>query len=82
MHVAVQEPISHRVWILGGTPRDREKKDAGIRELTFSSDQPLKLLALESVSKNLDKLAPEIKTLPEVLRLAVKAKAERRYIIT
>ena len=83
-HAAVKEPSSHRVWIVGGfgyVPTS-EMSSLHIKELTFSSDQTLKVLALESVTKNLDKLSPQIKELPETLRLSVEAKSQKKYIIT
>ena len=74
-HAAVKEPSSKRVWIIGGHVNH-------IRELTFSSDQTLKVLALESVTKNLDKLSHKIKELPDALRLSVEAKTNKKYIIS
>ena len=86
LHAAVQEPSSCRLWLVGGScgfsdthqyvPTDH------ISQLTFSSDQTLKVLALESVVKHRDKLAPNIRELPATLLLSVNAKARRKYVIS
>ena len=84
-HAAVKEPSSKRVWIIGGHVNESDigaHAPGHIRELTFSSDQTLKVLALESATKNLDKLLPNLKELPDTLRLTVEAKANKKYIIT
>ena len=49
-----------------------------VKELTFSSDQKLKVLALESVVKNLEILAPEVQRLPINLRKLVEARRATR----
>ena len=84
-HVAVKEMSSHRVWLIGGYSEDsfrRRKNAVHIRELTFSSDQTLKVLALDSVTKNMDKLTPGIEELPHELRLAIESKSKRKYQIS
>ena len=53
-----------------------------IGELTFNSNQKLKVLALESVSKNFEKLALEIKKLPDGLKRAAEDRVRRKYVIT
>ena len=70
------------MWTVGGISGVGFDPVDHIREPTFSSSQSLKVLALESVTKNLDKLSPNLKELPEALRLSVEAKAEKKYIIT
>ena len=86
LHTAVQEPSSKRVWLIGGfsnyARRGKERAADHIRELTFSSNQTLKVLALESVVRNFDSLAPGIQELPYRLRLRVEAKAQRKYQIS
>ena len=81
-HVAIQEPISKRVWLVGGLVTRGQISDQ-IRELTFMAP-PLKILALESTAKNIQKLAPQIEELPkkDPLRRSVEAKAQRKYKIT
>jgi len=81
-HHAVKEPNSRRLWIIGGMAGDiafaypdRLKHADRVKELTFSSDQRLKVLALESVVMNLERLAPEVQKLPMNLRKLVEAKS-------
>ena len=84
LHVAVQEPSSSRLWLLGGAGTVKQNTimpTDHISELTFSSNQTLKVLALESVVKHHNRLEPKIKELPTTLQLAVEAKAKRKYII-
>ena len=80
-HKSVKEPSSKRVWIVGGSVNNEGQYSDHITELTFSSDQTLKVLALESVTRNIDKLAYNSKELPDVLRLAIESKAKRKSII-
>ena len=54
---------------------NRLKHADRVKELTFSSDQRLKVLALESVVTNLERLAPEVQKLPINLRKLVEAKS-------
>ena len=54
---------------------DRLKHADRVKELTFSSDQRLKVLALESVVMNLERLAPEVQKLPMNLQKLVEAKS-------
>ena len=86
LQTAVQEPCSNRVWLIGGfsnyAKEGKERPADHIRELTFSSDQTLKVLALESTVRNIDRLAPGIQELPFKLRLAVEAKTHRKYQIS
>ena len=81
-HKSVIEPSSKRVWIVGGSVNNEGQYSDHITELPFSSDQTLKVLALESVTRNIDKLAYNSKELPDVLRLAIESKAKRKSIIT
>lgn len=74
--------LSRRLWIVGGMSGDiafaypnRLNHADRVRELTFSSDQRLKVLALESVVKNLEKLAPEVQRLPINLQKLVEARS-------
>ena len=74
--------FSRRLWIVGGMSGDiafaypnRLKHADRVKELTFSSDQKLKVLALESVVKNLEILAPEVQRLPNNLRKLVEARS-------
>ena len=80
-HEAVKEPISQRVWILGGSDSTGNHADY-IKALAFSSNQKLKVLALEYVVKNFEKFASEIKGLPPELQLAVEERAQRKYVIS
>ena len=61
---------------------NRLKHADRVKELTFSSDQRLKVLAVESVVMNLERLAPEVQKLPINLQKLVEAKsrAYRRMI--
>ena len=83
-HAAAVEPSSKRLWIVGGYENMREynpaKYTTPIRELTFSSDQRLRVLALESVARNKDKYQETIKTLPEDLQRAIINKAENHVV--
>ena len=54
---------------------NRLKHADRVKELTFSSDQRLKVLALESVVMNLERLAPEVQKLPINLQKLVEAKS-------
>ena len=85
-HRSVKEPSSQRLWILGGaitkTFNDYFLPRENIGELAFSSNQKLKVLALETVSKNFEKLRPEIKKLPDGLRRAAEERSRRKYVIT
>ena len=80
-HKAVLEPSSRRLWLIGGS-KSWDHHEDHLRELTFSSDQKLKVLALESVVENFDKLAPDVKMLPQDLQLAVRDRVRRKYVIT
>ena len=81
-HEAVKEPFSKRLWILGGSNDIGDHADH-ISELAFCSDQKLKMLALESVAKNFDKLASnEIRELPPELELAVEDRVQRKHVIS
>ena len=48
-HAAVLEPISKRLWILGGIG------GTGILSMSFNSAAPLRLLAMESVIRHFDR---------------------------
>ena len=80
-HRAVKEPGSQRLWILGGSREKDENDDEiprdNIRELAFSSNQKLKVLALEAVTKSFEKLSLKVKELPNGLRQAAEEKYER-----
>ena len=73
-HVAVKEPSTKKVLIIGGRARwDQRHPDIpDLLELTFNCHQSLKMLALERVTDNLGKLASQITELPAELKLAVK----------
>ena len=85
-HRAVKEPSSQRLWILGGSREKDENDDEiprdNIRELAFSSNQKLKMLALEAVTKSFEMLALKVKELPTGLRQAAEDKYKRKYVIT
>jgi len=83
-HHAIKEPNSRRLWIVGGMSGDiafaypnRLKHADRVKELTFSSDLRLKVLALESVVKNVERLAPEVQRLPINLRKLVEARSRK-----
>ena len=82
-HRAVMEPSSGRLWIVGGTDLSikLEKPAPPIRELTITSHQKLKVLAIESVSRHLEKYGEAITMLPEDLQRAITNKA-RNHIVT
>ena len=88
-HAAIEEPSSGRLWIVGGVKRTdwieedwrRELADH-VKEITFSSNQTLKVLALESVSRSAEKFKEGIEWLPKDLQLAITAKAEKKHIVT
>lgn len=76
--------FSRRLWIVGGMSGDiafaypnRLKHADRVKELTFSSDLRLKVLALESVVKNVERLAPEVQRLPINLRKLVEARSRK-----
>lgn len=74
-HVAVKEPSTKKVWIIGGWARSNNRMHTDIPdllELTFNSHQSLKMSALERVTDNLGQLASQITELPAELKLAVK----------
>ena len=80
-HAAVMEPSSGRLWIVGGGAGwENCRKSIPIRELTFSSNQTLKVLALESVAQNAEKLQEGIKELPKDLQKAIAIKTENHIV--
>ena len=81
-HAAVMEPSSGRLWIVGGIAgwENLQKSTIPIRELTFSSNQRLKVLALESVARNAEKIQEGIKELPKDLQKAIATKAEKHVV--
>ena len=82
-HTAVMEPSSGRLWIVGGFnwPSSIVDPYVLIRELTITSHQKLKVLAIESVSRHLEKYGEAITMLPEDLQRAITTKA-RNHIVT
>ena len=93
-HQAVREPGSSRVWIIGGRgwqsdhplgPDRFTCQPSVILELTCTPP-PLKVLASECVVKNMEKLASELKALPDTdpLRRYIEARAREsgKYIIS
>ena len=82
-HKAVMEPYRGRLWIVGGFnwPSSIVDPYVLIRELTITSHQKLKVLAIEIVSRDLEKYGEAITTLPEDLQRAIITKA-RNHIVT
>ena len=77
MHSAVVEPISKRLWILGGFQRDvvfEPRRTTEVLPLTFNSGASLKLLAMESAPRHFRPGHPilEDTELPRNLRLEFK----------
>ena len=66
--------------IKSGTAVTSHQKE--IRELAFSSDQKLRVLALEAVARNFESLAPEVTKLPNGLRSAVEDRIRRKHVIS
>ena len=82
---AILEPSSKRIWLVGGFQDfcGRSEPLDHIRELTFMAP-PLKVLALEAVTKHYNKLRIQVNELPEMdkLRCAIEAKASMKYKIS
>jgi hypothetical protein len=84
-HQGVQEPGSKRVWLVGGLAGDiafaypRKIIHAwNIKAISFSSNQRLKLLALESVATNYDVFSSkDIEELPQNLQRQISAIKKR-----
>ena len=78
-HTAVMEPSSGRLWIVGGIdwrPSSMVNLAVPIRELAITSLQKLKVLAIESLSRDLEKHGEAITTLPKDLQRAIITKAK------
>ena len=83
LHAAAVEPSSGRLWIVGGVTNIYSMMaSTHIRQLTFSSNQTLKVLALESVVRNEEKYQESIRELPQDLQIAITAMKEDKYIVT
>ena len=67
-HKMVQEPVSRRLWAIGGHADYRGSRGDQVQELPFITTKKLTDLALEYVSKNLDLLGPGIEDIPLELR--------------
>ena len=82
-HRAVMEPSCGRLWIVGGMdwPSSIVKCAVLIRELSITSKQKLKVLAIEQVSRDPEKYGEAITTLPQDLQRAITTKA-KNHIVT
>ena len=77
-HSAVVEPISKRLWIIGGNVGLRPcQNNVEILSITLNSGTPLKLLAMESVLKYFHPDHPmlEATELPKTLQIELKNRA-------
>ena len=81
-HTAIMEPSSGRLWIVGGIdwPSSIVKADVLIRELTITSRQKLKVLAIENVSRDPEKYGEAITTIPQDLQRAITTKAKNHIV--
>lgn len=76
-HQAVKEPTSNRVWVMGGVVSDimrAAEHPIDMVVMAFSSDQTLKLLAMESVVKNYNRGDINSSELPETLRQELRVR--------
>ena len=81
LHRAVQDPRSHRLWLIGGYAQEKKSDihcSDHVKELTVRAP-PLKVLAVESVARNVHLLAAEIEEFPrkDALRLAVETEVKK-----
>ena len=81
MHQAVQDPTRKSLLLIGGRAKSGENGSESVRELSVCA-HPLKVLAIESVARNVHVLASEIEEFPkkDALRLAVEAQVKKYAI--
>ena len=85
-HTSVLEPVSLRLWVIGGIINDLiNNEDAEVEHpwqilaMSFSSATPLRLIAMESVIHSIGHDNPEIAALPKGLRTELEARRNVQF---
>ena len=76
----VQEPVSRRLWAVGGHANYHGPREDRVQDLPFITTKKLADLALEYVFKNLNVLGSCVKDIPLELRHHLEARSRHNYI--
>ena len=76
-HVAIMEPTSKSLWIVGGITNESWDTAVHTLEMSFNANKTLQDLAVTRAAKNISILQSKIDKLPNTIRLTIEREVQR-----